>query len=83
MSAEKGVLAEHQCRCDECTAERTAKRQRQQARRLAGREVVGGRLVHPMAVHGTTGAYTHWGCRCPECREAAMAAQHVKRERAS
>ncbi len=79
MSAEKSVLSEHQCRCDECAAERTEKNRRHQARRLAGRELIAGRLVHPMAVHGTTSAYTHWGCRCTECREAAMDAQRAKR----
>ncbi len=83
MTAEKSVLSKHQCRCAECAAERTTKQQREQARRLAGRELIAGRLVHPLAVHGTTGAYTHWGCRCPQCREAAMDAQRVKRERAS
>ncbi len=79
MSAEKSVLSAHKCRCTECTAERTAKNQRHQARRLAGRELIAGRLVHPLAVHGTTSAYTHWGCRCTECREAAMDAQRAKR----
>jgi len=79
MSAVKSVLTEHKCRCAECAVERSAKQQREQARRLAGRELIAGRLVHPMAVHGTTGAYTHWGCRCPRCREAAMDAQRAKR----
>lgn len=73
------TLAEHLCRCDDCTAERTSRQRRDQARRLAGRELIAGRLVHPLAVHGTTGAYTHWGCRCPQCHGAAMDAQRAKR----
>ncbi len=79
MNAARSVLSEHKCRCAECVAYHTAKRQREQARRHAGRELIAGRLVHPMAVHGTTSAYTHWGCRCTECREAAMDAQRARR----
>lgn len=46
--------------------------QRNRAARLARRVRVDGRLVAPLPdeKHGTTSAYSNWGCRCLPCTEA-------------
>lgn len=37
--------------------------------RLAERELVDGRLVHPRAKHGTPSGYDYFGCKCEPCYE--------------
>lgn len=54
-----------------------------QARRYAQRVMVGGRLVHPNAVHGSNASYTGYGCRCVPCSESHTVARrrsYVKKE---
>jgi hypothetical protein len=39
-------------------------------KRKADLELIGGRLVHPDAPHGTNRAYTEYGCHCVPCSAA-------------
>lgn len=58
----------YRCRCEPCRLVKLEYLAKQQARRLAERVEVDGRLVHPKAKHGTLYAYRAYGCRCEACR---------------
>lgn len=67
------------CRCEPCTFASTESRTKRNSRaresqrkildRLVCERVeIDGRLVHPLAPHGTWNGYQHYRCRCDECR---------------
>jgi len=58
------------CRCEACRAENTNYRYNEKRDRRAARAMVGFRLVHPTAPHGTYGGYNNYGCQCAPCVEA-------------
>lgn len=66
----EGGYTNHDCRCVECSSAHRLACIHHKNARLAARQVVDGRLVHPDAPHGNYSSYTNYGCRCDECRAA-------------
>lgn len=58
------------CSCTECRKAHRDYRYDERQDRRAARIMVGFRLVHPRAPHGTKSGYSNYGCQCAPCVEA-------------
>jgi hypothetical protein len=74
---------QRKCRCDLCSAASAAYRKSRITALRTGREKVGGRLVHPMAPHGTKNGYGNYGCRCVPCFNSQSEANRKRRQKAA
>lgn len=59
------------CRCDVCKRANADKTNRLRNRNSEERVEVNGRMVHPLAPHGTVNGYMYYRCRCEPCTQAA------------
>lgn len=62
--------ANYGCRCDICTQANTEKLARIRGNNADERIEVDGRMIHPLAKHGTLNGYQYYKCRCRACTDA-------------
>lgn len=77
-----GAMYNRGCRCEPCKARHrermTEGNKRRWAQRVTGAN--GDWFAASVLDHGTSSAYTNWGCRCDPCRGAATRRNREWRE---
>jgi len=75
----------YSCRCTRCidvtVAARRAREDKRNKQRKAERIKVNGRMIHPLALHGTVNAYESYMCRCEDCSDAHNEANYMLRKK--